>query len=585
MNILSVRDGIKKQITKFFDVEYGLLIENISITIPEMEFGDLSTNICLAESKSLKVSPIEIANKLVSFLRKQNLNYLKDLEVKGPGFINFWLSQKVLVEKKSLFSFLSSSKNNFVPSKYTGKSVLVEHSSPNLFKPFTIGHLMNNFTGEFLVRAMKETGAFVTTISFPSDISMGIAKAVYVIKEDGGLVQDIFETGTQAEIVEYLGKTYVRGVELYKKWEEENNQDKIRDVKEVANNMFQDVSGEDLDIFEHTKKINLDYLFSTLNTLGSSFDGFIFESEAGVVGKELTLKYLDNIFERSEGAIVYVPNQNRKDINTSVFINSEGNPTYEAKDLGLLKLKFERYNPDHSFFITDNEQGPHFRVVLDAGGKIDKIWEEKSIFVPHGRMSFRGERMSSRLGGVPNAFDVLRELEEEIVKRGDRKIEGLSGEEKEKLNKNLALSGIRITILKSKLGINIDFDPEKSLSMEGDSGPYLCYTHARIFSLLEKGRSKGYKPRLDITMEIDPVLRKVFQYELMLEEVINEIAPQKLITYLFELASLYNSFYANTRILEDENKDASHQLYISQIVKEKLQKSLDILGIKAPEKM
>jgi arginyl-tRNA synthetase len=151
--------------------------------------------------------------------------------------------------------------------------------------------------------------------------------------------------------------------------EEEREEENIKEVKTIANNLFQNIDGVDLEIFEYTKNINLNYLFGALTSLGSNFDGFIFESVAGETGKELVMKYLNNVFEQSEGAIIYVPGQNRKDINTAVFVNSEGNPTYEGKDLGLVKLKFDRYNPDFSFFVTDSEQGPHFKVVLDAAGR------------------------------------------------------------------------------------------------------------------------------------------------------------------------------------------------------------------------
>jgi arginyl-tRNA synthetase len=213
MNILFVRDELKRQISKFFDIEYKQLIENINISIPEMEFGDLSTNICLAESKSLKVSPVELADKLKAFLEGAKLPYLKSVEIKGPGFLNFWIGKFEQNFIQKLFS-----KTRTIQSKYTGAKVLVEHSSPNLFKPLNIGHLMSNFTGEFLVRILREAGAEVKVISFPSDISIGIAKAIYIIKEDGGLEQEIFESSDEAELVEYLGQTYVRGVEMYKKW-------------------------------------------------------------------------------------------------------------------------------------------------------------------------------------------------------------------------------------------------------------------------------------------------------------------------------------------------------------------------------
>jgi arginyl-tRNA synthetase len=131
--------------------------------------------------------------------------------------------------------------------------------------------------------------------------------------------------------------------------------------------------------------------------LGSKFDSYIYESEAGVVGKKIVLENTPKVFTESEGAIVYIPDESKKNINTSVFINSQGNPTYDAKDIGLLNLKFEKYNPDLSLFVTDHEQIPHFNIVLDAAEHINRNWKEKSVHIHHGRMSFKGQKMSSRL--------------------------------------------------------------------------------------------------------------------------------------------------------------------------------------------
>ena len=148
--------------------------------------------------------------------------------------------------------------------------------------------------------------------------------------------------------------------------------------------------------------------------MGSKFDGYIFESEAGVVGMEIVSKYTPSIFTESEGAVVYIPEESKKHINTAVFINSQGNPTYEAKDLGLLDIKFEKYNPDVSIFITDHQQISHFDVVLDAAEKINKNWAEKSVHRTHGRMTFKGQKMSSRLGRVQLAKSLIDTMVEDV---------------------------------------------------------------------------------------------------------------------------------------------------------------------------
>jgi arginyl-tRNA synthetase len=571
---------------------------NYSVEMPDLIHGDATSNVCLVAAKTLGKSPREVFAILEKNLEKSLLNLCEKIEFKEPGFINFWLKKEFvrkggkLVGEKSLWEniceyFFRPNQNSpytcGLGSQYFGKKVLVEHSSPNLFKPFTIGHLMNNFTGEFLVRLMKEAGAKVTTVSFPSDISIGIAKAIYILKKDGGLDQKIFQ-GDRNLLVKYLGDCYVRGVSLYSKALEEGDEKVLREVKDVANNLFEGYSSEDLKIYNSTRKVNLDYLFGVLENLGSHFDGFIFESESGRVGKKIVLEQVGKVFEKSEGAIIYRPEESRKDLNVSVFINSEGNPTYEAKDIGLLDLKFKKYSPDFSFFVTDNEQAPHFKVTLDAAGKIKKEWQEKSFFVPHGRMTFRGQKMSSRLGGVPTAEEVVDTIFEAVKeKSGERQVS-------EEIQREIALAALRISVLRAKPGVNIDFDPDKALSFEGDSGPYLCYTSARMHSLLQKGKENGLYPGCQLAHSGTErnLERKVLQFENILATVIDELAPQKLVTYLFELGGEFNHFYNNTKVISENPEDkfeSEHYLYVVQKTLNVLTKGLYILGINAPEKM
>ncbi len=576
-------DLIKKEIQNILGEDI-----NFSVEIPELEHGDVTTNVCLIAGKALSKSPIKVAEMLVPKLEKSLSHICSKIDFALPGFLNMHLRsdfvKKNLNTEKSWFSFLKS-EDSLESKKYAGKKVLVEFTSINLFKPFTIGHLMSNFTGEYISRALTELGAKVVNISYPSDISIGIAKAIWIIKRDGGLKQEIFKKG-EDEIVKYLGESYVRGVNEYKQAEESKDEGKIREVKEIANNLYGNVPSVDLEIYEKTKGINIEYFLHMVHHLGSHFDGFIYESEAGVVGKKIVEANIGKVFQRSEGAVIYTPDESRKDINTSVFINSEGNPTYLAKDIGLLDLKFKKYSPlDYSIYVTDNEQSQHFKSVFDAGGKIKKEWEDKSLHIQHGRMTFKGQKMSSRLGGVPSAEEVINTVLEDVQERSDERIQDLSEEEKNNLQSEIALSALRISILRSKPGVNIDFDPEKASSFEGDSGPYLCYTHARCVSLLEKGKAKRYSPRLDKEADASKIERKVLQFNHVLKTSGEEIAPQKLVKYLFELAGEFNTFYAHEKVLTEDKRTSEHNLYLTNKVMMTLKKGLNILGINAPEKM
>lgn len=541
------------------------------------KFGHVYTNVAM----KLKMDANTVADKLRN-------NFLK-VEVAGNGFINIWLEDSFLRENIKL--------ENTINTKYTNKKVLVEHSSPNLFKPFHIGHLMNNIIGEFVVRAIKHGGADVTVMSYPSDISIGIAKAIFIIKNKGGILNYLLpKTGNaNQEIISLLGSAYVEGVKYF----EDNKEDveKIKEIKEIARKLYSGEPSEELEIFEYAKEVNIKYFISIMSLLGSDIEELIYESEAGLIGKKIVLENTSDentkkVFTKSEGAVVYIPTEDRKDIHTSVFINSEGNPTYEGKDVGLLFLKFKKrdngFEPEYSYFVTDSEQSSHFKSVFTAASEIDNGWKEKvekSHHITHGRMTFKGEKMSSRLGGVPLALDTINAVIDEVKEKSGDRLDSLLEEEKEKVYFDISLSALRIAILRAKPGSNINFDPETSLSFEGDSGPYLQYTHARCFSLLEKGLANNFSPKLNNNIKISNLEIKLAQYSDVLIICAQELAPQKLVTYLFELAQEFNSYYAANQIIIENDENTEHRLHIVKSVKDVIKSALYILGINSVDKM
>lgn len=571
-----ILEEVKNQIKQILEVEDFVVAFNEIKNIEK--FGHVYTNVAMR----LKVDAEGVAEKL--------RNSFPKVEVAGNGFINIWLEENflrahIVVKDK-------------IKTKFTDKKILVEHSSPNLFKPFHIGHLMNNIVGEFVVRAMKVGGAEVKAMSFPSDVSLGIAKAIFIVQEDK---KDLdFFNGVQMDVINYLGEAYTRGVKYFEEHSEEI--EKAKYINRILNyQQGESRLGTNVDLY-------LDQLHSTVRDLnmivfkkfleeklGSKIDNYIFESESGVLGKIIVEENIPKVFSESEGAVVYIPSEERKDIHTSVFINSDSIPTYEAKDLGLLGLKFvsefnteNNFTPEKSFFITDNEQINHFKSVFAAAIDIGGVWIDRveiSQHVPHGRMTFKGEKMSSRLGGVPLALDTINVVIDEVKEKSGDRLAHLSDTEKEKVYFDIALSALRISILRAKPGSNINFDPETSLSFEGDSGPYLEYTHARCSSLLSKGRESDATPKLNESISITTLEIKLAQFSDILKVSIEEIAPQKLVTYLFELAQEFNSYYANNQIIVEGDSVTEHRLYIVEQTKGILKIGLHILGINAVERM
>lgn len=532
----------------------------------DLAHGDYATNVAMAASKALGKNPREVAEIIVSEINNQNVPEIESIEIAGPGFINFKLVPEFFMESMKEIITAEHSFGNLEINE--GKNVLIEHSSPNLFKPFHIGHMMNNAIGESLVRLMRASGANVTTMSFPSDMSIGIAKAIFIILEKYGA--DFYPTD-----ISVLGDAYVEGTRRYD--EDESSHARI---KEIADNLFAGNQSSELIVFELCKKFNIEYFESVVGKLGSKFDTYIYESEAGVVGKKIVLENTPKVFTESEGAIVYIPDESKKNINTSVFINSQGNPTYDAKDIGLLSLKFETYNPDLSLFVTDHEQIPHFNIVLDAAEQIDQNWKEKSVHIHHGRMSFKGQKMSSRLGGVPLATDMIDTVSEEVTERAqDRELDQATKDA-------IAIGAIKFAILRAKPGMNINFDPETSLSFEGDSGPYLQYTHARIQTLLDKGLEQNIAAEIQKGNEVSDIEKLLYRFPEVVESAVSEYAPNYIVTYLLEIARSFNSFYGANKIIDTEHPDvSSHRLGIARATQIVIKNGLQLLAIEAPDKM
>ena len=553
-------------------VELGFIGNTIKLVFPnDSTNGDFCTNIALTQAKKISRKPILIANEIKKKLEEKGLpKGISKVEVAGIGFINFYFSTDFFMKQIKIINDDQSS--SFGKSSiYLGKRILVEHSSPNLFKPFHIGHVMNNVIGESITRLARYSGAEVTEISYPSDVSLGIGKAVYIIMLDGISKLDSFQT--EEEKLAYLGECYIRGTKIFE--EDKGLEIKIRDI---SKKIYNGISSVELDIYKKGKEISLSYFMSMTKRLGSSFDAYIFESEAGEEGEKIVREHIGDIFVKSEGAIVYIGEEDG--LHTRVFINKTNDPTYEAKDVGLLSLKFKRYNPDFSIFVTDSQQTRYFEVVASAAGKIEPIWKEKTIHRTHGRMSFKGNKMSSRLGGVPIASVVLDAIAEEIFSRVDNL--------DRKLIEEIALASLKFDILRVTAGKNINFDPDTSLSFEGDSGPYLQYTTVRTMSVLSKAKKLNLLltdfPE-DSNLLINDIAKILIHFPRIVELAISEWAPHYLVSYLVELAHAFNSWYGNTRIIDQTNPMLIYNLQLTNAVNIVMKNGLWILGIEVPEKM
>ena len=564
---MPISEYITKLITEALE-KMGLSVQEFGLDHPtEFSHGDFSTNVAMTLAKKMNTNPKTLAEEITKNIASDKL--VSRIEVAGPGFINFYLTNSffVYVTSKIIEQGENFGKNNL----HDGKKILVEHSSPNLFKPFHVGHVMNNTIGESIARLAEFSGAHVIKISYPSDVSLGIGKAVFALLKHG--VSELEALPDESAKLAFLGDCYVEGTKLYDADEEVQKQ--VRKITEI---IYENTDGIEYDTYLKGRKITLDYFLDITKRLGSEFHDFIYESEAGKIGEKLVRENLSKVFKTSDEAIIY---EGEKDgLHTRVFINKEGYPTYEAKDIGLLALKFEKFAPDVSIVVTDRNQAEYYKVVLAAAARLHKAWSEKTVHKTHGRMSFKGKKMSSRLGGVPIASDILDAVCEEVASKMK------DGGNAENIDA-VAIAALKFTILKTMAGRDIDFDPAISLSFEGDSGPYLQYTNARINSVLEKAAAAGMTEGAskEKNRNISDVEKLLYRFPSIVRHSIEEWSPHHIAGYLLELARAFNSWYGNTKIIDSENVNASYNVALARAVGQTIQNGLYLLGIKAPERM
>jgi arginyl-tRNA synthetase len=334
-------------------------------------------------------------------------------------------------------------------------------------------------------------------------------------------------------------------------------------------------------------QISLDFfetIYKRLGTQhgeGNAFNFYFFESNTGTFGKELVEKNIPAIFEKSDGAVVYKGDES-KGLHTRVFINKDGLPTYEAKELGLAKIKYDTYPYDTSIVITGNEVNDYFKVLLDAMAKVFPDLAAKTEHYSHGMLRLPTGKMSSRTGDVITAESIIDETKEKAMTKITA--DNFSDAEKNDIAEKVAIGAIKYSILRQAAGKDIIFDFEQSLSFEGDSGPYLQYAYARTRSLLAKAEGHKIDPNAMGGEEIRPLHKYILRFPETVLRAQIEREPHYVTNYLVELAREFSAFYANTQVL-DGAPDEPYKLALVEMTSHILKRGLWLLGIMAPERM
>jgi arginyl-tRNA synthetase len=553
------------------------------LTRPEAQHGDYATNVALQLSKQVGKNPREVGEALAEKLRTDSRLALVDIA--GPGFLNLRLTDAAL--RGALHAASAR--------PLQGQVVVTEYSDPNPFKVLHAGHFYTSVVGDAISNLLAGAGAQVHRVNFGGDVGLHVGKTMWAItRELGGENPEGLAGIPASERSEWMARCYVTGTNAYE--DDEAARGEIITLNKRVYQLHTDADHDSpfAQIYWTCRQWSYDYFNAFYTRIGSGFERYYPESQTAPVGLVAVKEQLARgVFTESDGAVIF--DGEKYGLHTRVFINSEGLPTYEAKDVGLSLKKWEDYHFDQSVIITGNDIVEYMKVVLKAIEQFEPNLAQRTRHMTHGNVKLAGGvKMSSRKGNFLRAVDVLDAAAE------------ANQQATESESESTVLAAIKYSFLKNRIGGDIIFIPEESVALEGNSGPYLQYAHARARSILAKSSSSVILSEVEESSDtqedlstsplhsgsaqddkLQPeerlLVRKLTEYPEVVARATTELMPHHVCTYLYELAQEFNRFYENNRVIGDDRQQL--RLGLVESYADTLKEGLALLGIHAPERM
>ena len=536
------------------------------------EFGDYACNVAMNLARKEKSNPRELATKIVEEILKIENDLIEKVEVAGAGFINFYIKAEYLVKVAEDMNYEAIFGDRL--SEYgKGKTVVIDYSSPNIAKPFGIGHLRSTNIGQALYNLYKTLGWVTIGDNHLGDWGTQFGKLIVAIKKWAD--KDISKMD-----ISDLEKLYVKFHEEAKKDEslvEEGREwfSKLEKGDKEAKEMWQkcvDISMQEFDRVYQMLGVSIDFAHG---------ESFYEEMLPGVIA-EVEKKGLVKV---SQGAKVI----EFKEMPVAMIEKSNGTTTYFTRDIAGIKYRMEEWNPDLFIYEVGADQILHFRQLFATAKMLGYKPSEGFYHVAHGLIRWKTGKFSTRKGDTIHLSDVVEAAKKEasVIADNSKVIKEMGDVEKEEMIEAVAIGAIKYSDLQSDPKKDIIFDWEKIMSLEGDSGPYLQYAYARCKSILEKSLLKenskwSYKKEMMGEDEIK-ILRELYRFEEKIVEAAERFSPSVLVEYITSVARAYNEYYAKNKIIGSNVEEL--RLFITQSTASVLSKGMAILGIKAIERM
>lgn len=526
----------------------------VVLTRPDEQFGDYATNVALQLSKKVGKNPREVAAAIVAELAEES-TMIDSADVAGPGFINLRLTSAALLQLA------------IQPHEHASTAtVVIETNNPNPFKAMHIGHAFNAIIADTIANLLEASSAHLYRVSYHGDVGLHVGKSMYsllkFIAGDPIRLSSIEPSARNS----FMSKMYADGSTAYK-------QDSAAkaEIDELAKQSFTRTNPVYAAVYDTCKAWSFEQIDEIVARLGNKpIERRFLESDADARGVAIVRKNVPKVFQESDGALVFAGSKYGAFDNA--FVTSRGLGLYGARDLGLMQLKNEYYHPDKSYIVTAEEQKDYFKGVIKAAELCMPELAGVTVNIPTGTVKLSTGKMSSRDGDVLEINWLFEQISDAINRRGGN------------ADQAIVAGSLRYQFLKVRVGSDVVFDVDEAVSLQGNSGPYLQYAHARACSVLAKGAADPSSAELtELEAGERSLLRKLGEYPEVLDRAIADLMPHGMCTYLYELAQTFNRFYEHNRVLGDVRE--STRLRLVHLYAETLRKGLAVLGIAAPEHM
>ncbi|WP_421976824.1 arginine--tRNA ligase [Roseivirga seohaensis] len=599
---LQIKEGISAAFAALYN--HSISAEEIALQATRKDFAGTYTLVTFPYGRISKLNPEQTGQAIGEYLKANLSNVVADYNV-VKGFLNLELSEGSQVDLfAKIFNGANVADSPVFSIEEKNRTVVVEYSSPNTNKPLHLGHLRNNFLGNSVARILKANGNKVVKVQIINDRGIHICKSMVAwLKFGEGETPEI--AGIKGDHL--VGKYYVAFDKAYKEeiaalvadGLEKEVAEKQAPIFVEAQEMLLKWEAKDPEVYALWEKMN-GWVYAgfedTYQRMGVDFDKLYYESDTYLIGRDRVMEGLEKgVFYKKEDGSIWV-DLTDEGLDQKLLLRSDGTSVYMTQDIGTAIMRYEDY-PDLSqlIYTVGNEQEYHFKVLFLILKKLGYKWAEGCYHLSYGMVDLPSGKMKSREGTVVDADDLIQQMADTAKSRTEElgKIEGFTEEQANALYETLGLGAIKYFLLKVDPKKRMLFNPEESIEFQGNTGPFIQYTYARISAIVRKAvqldidiAAIDYNQITDLHETERDLIYAISQYPEKLALAANEYSPAVVAQYVYDIAKEYNRFYAEVSIFsEDDVEKRKFRVGLSALAAETIKVNMNLLGINVPNRM